>query len=73
MLTDLSRLTIVEKSYGFRLESVRDADGHADTATALAIALPTAIEYCLHGGVIVFESLLNGEPFDGLPAYDFRF
>lgn len=39
LLRDLRRLTIVEKSYGFRLESTRDADGHADKATALALAL----------------------------------
>lgn len=40
LIRDLLRLVIVEKSYGVRLESVRDAEGHADTATAFAIALP---------------------------------
>ena len=42
LIRDLGRLTIVEKSYGYKLESTRDADGHADRATALAIALPAA-------------------------------
>jgi hypothetical protein len=41
---DLRRLTIVEKSYGHKLEATRDIDGHADTATALAICLPAAVE-----------------------------
>lgn len=50
LLTDLGRLSIVEKSYGCRLASTRDADGHADTATALAIVLPTAVECCLYSG-----------------------
>lgn len=50
LLADLSRLTIVERSYGFRLDATRDADGHADVATALAIALPTAVEQCQYGG-----------------------
>ena len=42
LIRDLKRLTIIEKTYGFKLESTRDASGHADTATALAIALPHA-------------------------------
>jgi len=37
---DLQRLMIVEKSFGFKLEAIRDEGGHADTATALALALP---------------------------------
>lgn len=44
LIRDLGRLTIVEKSYGYKLESTRDADGHADRATALAICLPAAVE-----------------------------
>lgn len=43
LIRDLSRLSIVEKSYGYKLESTRDADGHADRATALAICLPDAM------------------------------
>jgi phage terminase large subunit-like protein len=42
LIRDLQRLTITEKSYGYKLESTRDADGHADRATALTIALPAA-------------------------------
>jgi hypothetical protein len=42
LIRDLGRLMLVEKSYGVRLESTRDADGHADMATALVIALPAA-------------------------------
>ena len=43
LIRDLQRLNIVEKSYGYKLESTRDADGHADRATALAIVLPAAL------------------------------
>jgi len=43
LITDLQRLTIVEKSFGMKLESISDADGHADSAIALAVALPTAV------------------------------
>ena len=38
---DLRALRIVERSYGFRLESPR-GEGHGDCATALAIALRSA-------------------------------
>lgn len=44
LIADLERLSIVERSYGYRLESTRDEAGHADRATALAIVLPTATE-----------------------------
>ncbi|MDA1050752.1 MAG: hypothetical protein O3C40_09770, partial [Planctomycetota bacterium] len=43
LIADLQRLSIVERSYGYRLDAIRDADGHADLATALAIALPHAL------------------------------
>jgi hypothetical protein len=42
LIRDLSRLTIVEKAWGFKLESAATDDGHADAAIALAIALPEA-------------------------------
>lgn len=42
LIKDLGRITIEEKNYGQKLTSVADADGHADTATALAIVLPAA-------------------------------
>ncbi len=44
LVRDLSRLTIVEKHFGHKLEAVSDADGHADRAIALAIAAPLAID-----------------------------
>lgn len=44
LVRDLGRLTLEEKSYGWRLSATRDIDGHADVATALAIALPVAID-----------------------------
>lgn len=44
LIRDLLRLTIAEKSYGYKLEAVSDEYGHADRAIALAIALPTAAE-----------------------------
>ncbi len=38
LLNDLYRLSIVERRYGYKLETVSDERGHANTATALAIA-----------------------------------
>jgi hypothetical protein len=49
LLADLSRLSIVEKSYGYRLQATKDKSGHADRATAFAIAasgiMPTIGDY----------------------------
>jgi hypothetical protein len=45
LIESIGQLSIVEKSYGHRLEATRTASGgHADLATALAIALPLAVE-----------------------------
>ncbi|HEY4259361.1 MAG TPA: hypothetical protein VGM98_04350 [Schlesneria sp.] len=44
LIEDLGRLTIEEKSYGYRLSAIRDENGHADLAVALSIALPLAVE-----------------------------
>ena len=45
LIGDLTRLTIVERQFGYKLEAAHDAlAGHADTAFALGIALPAAIE-----------------------------
>lgn len=49
LIRDLMRLQIVEKAYGYKLESIRDDEGHADTATAFAIALPFANRRALAG------------------------
>lgn len=48
LIADLGRLSIQEKSYGYKLEATRDVDGHCDLATALAIALPLAVEESGH-------------------------
>ena len=37
LVRDLSRLTIVEKHFGHKLEAVSAADGHADRAIALPL------------------------------------
>ncbi len=39
LLADLRKLRVIEKSYGFRLESPRDGAGHGDLATAFQLAL----------------------------------
>jgi phage terminase large subunit-like protein len=45
LIADLRRARIVEKSYGFRIESPRDsATGHGDALSALSIALAVAKE-----------------------------
>jgi hypothetical protein len=44
LLEDLYRISIVERTFGHKLESVRDERGHADRATALAIVLPWMME-----------------------------
>ncbi len=41
---DLLKLRVEEKSYGFRLTSPRDGDGHGDTFSAFALALVVAHE-----------------------------
>ena len=55
LIRDLGRLQLEEKSYGYRLSATRDDTGHADLATALAIALPLAVEAAgrkvIHAGV----------------------
>lgn len=42
LLSDLRALRIVERNYGFRLDSPHDGRGHGDAATALAIGLSAA-------------------------------
>lgn len=44
LLQDLRKLRAVEKSYGIRLESPRDSEGHGDTFSAFALALTVAHE-----------------------------
>lgn len=52
LLRDLSRLRIVEKSFGWKLEAPHDGEGHADSAFALAIALPAAVELAGWGSFV---------------------
>lgn len=42
--SDLGKLRVEEKSYGVRLVSPRDGEGHGDTASAFALALTMAHE-----------------------------
>ena len=42
---DLLRLSIIEKQHGFSIVAPADETGHADRAMALAMALPTALEF----------------------------
>jgi len=62
--SDLSKFSIVEKSYGFKLESTRDASGHADVGTALAICLPFAMEAMKGRTLLSTDELIfdDGEP-----------
>ena len=60
---DLAKFNIVEKSYGYKLESVRDEDGHADVGTALAICLPQACKMLGLRGILMEDDEL-GNPLD---------
>lgn len=42
MVSDLLKLSIQERNYGFRIVAPRDGRGHCDKATSLLIALPGA-------------------------------
>jgi hypothetical protein len=48
--SDLAKFSIVEKSYGYKLEAVSDETGHADVGTALVICLPYAVDALGLGG-----------------------
>ena len=43
--SDFGKFNIVEKSYGHRLEAVKDETGHCDVGTAILICLPAAVEF----------------------------
>ncbi len=45
LLDDLARLRLVERSFGYKLEATRDASGHCDRGTALALAVLGARRY----------------------------
>ena len=42
LIADLKQLRVVERNYGYRLESPRSSRGHGDRATAFALALLAA-------------------------------
>lgn len=72
---DFGKFSIVEKSYGHKLEAVSDEFGHADVATALVICLPFAVDM-LEGSrgllpdddlIIEDEEKLSEEEFDEMP------
>ena len=42
--SDFGKFSIVERSYGFKLEAVSDQRGHADVGTAFVICLPMAVD-----------------------------
>jgi hypothetical protein len=72
---DFGKLNVVEKNYGYKLESVSDEYGHADVGVALAIVLPKAI-FLLGGRVglqetddldVDVDSPLTEEEMEGMP------
>ena len=61
LIGDLARLTIVERQFGYKLEAAHDAEhGHADTAFALAIALPAATKLITSAGLSWGGQVDNG-------------
>jgi hypothetical protein len=50
---DLNRMRVVEKSYGFRIESPRDEFGHGDMGSAFNLALLAASELAAKRVVVV--------------------
>lgn len=45
LVSDLTKLNIIERSgFSFKIDAITDSTGHADTAIALAIALPQAVD-----------------------------
>ena len=65
---DLHKLRVVEKSYGVRLESPRDGEGHGDTFSAFALALLMAHE--LAGKApIVLGTLFSDAPDNSIDGW----
>jgi len=60
---DLLRLRVEEKSYGIRLTSPRDGDGHGDTFSAFANALLVAHELAGKKPTVVAVACVSADPF----------
>lgn len=56
LVDDLFRLTIEERSYGYKLSAISDDSGHADRAIALAITLPLALAISMEGGGVAVDA-----------------
>lgn len=61
---DLHRLRVEEKSYGYRLTSPRDAEGHGDTFSAFALALLVGHEEVLKKPAVIGIVGYEGDPFE---------
>jgi hypothetical protein len=60
LIRDLGRLSIVERSFGFKIEAPKDAGGgHCDRGLAFAIALPGAVDSAI---------VSSGMPWGGMSA-----
>ncbi len=58
---DLLKLRVEEKSYGFRLTSPRDGEGHGDLVSAFTLALLIAHELAGEGPMRGVESLVDDD------------
>ena len=61
LIRDLSKLRIIEKAYGYRIEFPRDAEGHCDRGAALCQAIPMAVKW--------LDELMAMRPEDAEEAY----
>ncbi len=57
---DLNKLRVEEKSYGVRLTSPRDGEGHGDSFSAFALALLMASEVASNAPVVLKPILFGG-------------
>jgi hypothetical protein len=73
---DFARMSIVEKSFGYKLDATSDETGHADVGTAMIIALPSVMEMLGIGNIYLNpddiltdldDSELSAEEVDAMP------
>ena len=67
IIADLSRLTIEERSYGYRLSAISNESGHADLAVALSIALPLTVDRLSKPTIMIGQDLFG---VDGRNAFE---